>query len=195
MDEELFLLNHQVSKEEMEEIQKRQAAEAMQASDSEIAELKFRIYQMEQERLLEKRQELQFNMMQSAILQNMQGTYTSPIGYGYLPPNGYHYYGANPYGYTPNLNVYSPQFIPPNNDAEIQELRKKLAEEQQKINRCDEDMELINNRQMTVKSKPVEIINIEPVKKKSFAEKVAEKLDGLDALKDKIADFVWDNIL
>lgn len=195
MDEELFLLNQQVSKEEMEEIQKRQAAEAMQASDSEIAELKFRIYQMEQERLLEKRQELQFNMLQSAILQNMQGTYTPPIGYGYLPPNGYHYYGANPYGYTPNLNVYSPQFIPPNSDAEIQELREKLAEEQQKIKRCDADMELINNRQMTVKSKPVEIINIEPVKKKSFAEKVAEKLDGLDALKDRIADFVWDNIL
>lgn len=191
MDEELFLLNQQVSKEEMEEIQKRQAAEAMQASDSEIAELKFRIYQMEQERLLEKRQELQFNMMQSAILQGFRNI-PEP---SYIAPGFLNQITNCCCSYTPNLNVYSPQFIPPNNDAEIQELRKKLAEEQQKIKRCDADMELINNRQMTVKSKPVEIINIEPVKKKSFAEKVAEKLDGLDALKDRIADFVWDNIL
>lgn len=157
MDEELFLLNQQVSKAQMEEIQKRQAAEAMQASDSEIAELRYRIYQMEQERLLEKRMELQFNMMQSAILQNMQGTY--------IPSMGYHY-NTNLYDYTPNLNVYSLQFETG--------LKENFAE---------------------TKSKPIEVINIEPVKKKSFAEKVAEKLDSLDALKDKIAEFVWDNIL
>lgn len=191
MDEELFLLSQQVSKEQMEEIQKRQAVEALQAPDSEVAALRYRIYQMEQERLLEKKMELQFNMMQSAILQGFRNipepSYITP---GFLNP-----ITNCCCSYTPNLNVYSPQFITPNKDAEVQELREKLAEEQKKINRCDEDIELSNNRQMTVKSKPVEIINIEPVKKKSFAEKVAEKLDSLDALKDRIADFVWDNIL
>lgn len=183
MDEELFLLSQQVSKSQMEENLISQVAEAMQAPDSEIADLRYRIYQMEQERLLEKQQKLRLNMLHAAILQNMRGEYMSPMGY---------HYTTNIYGYTPNLNVYSPQFIPPNKDAEMQNLREKLAENQKKIKRCDEDLELNASRQPL---KFTETINIEPVKKKSFAEKIAEKLDGLDALKDKIADFVWDNIL
>lgn len=160
MEEELFLLSQQVSKAQMEEIQSRQAAEALQAPDSEVAALRYRIYQMEQERLLEKRMELQFNMMQSVLLQGFRNipepSYITP---GFLNPT------TNCCcGYAPNANIY------PQPKEDFSEVKREEAAS-------------------------TETINIEPVKKKSFAEKVAEKLDGLDALKDRIADFVWDNIL